>query len=399
MRILCLFIAHLPVQVEAIDHGIPMGEPVIVGGLPHERKTVYDASPAAIRRGVKVGVPLRHAYSLCPEAHFLPADTEKYDLAFEKVLETMDDFSPVVERHGLGLTFLDAKGLGHYYNGEDNLARRLLDRIYADHRLAASISIADNKFVARVAATLTGPGNFTLVPSGEEGDFLFSLFIDILPCSEDMKKQIRLLGINTLGELTGLGPQPIRAQFGKEGVLAHQLASGIDKSPLVPRQKPARIEHAVSFDPPVNTLDGFLDGIRKAINSLSERLKERWQLCRRIELSFQFEGGTSREEALDLKVPTLSEKTLLSLIRLRLEQTRLESPVSAVTVSLSGLCENGRQLRLSGENVSRRRQIAPAVREIRGRLGKNMIKRPVLLQEEAFLPEQRFALRDMDMEL
>jgi DNA polymerase-4 len=397
MRILCLFITHLPLQVEARDHGIPIEEPVIIGGLPYERKAVYDASPPAIRLGVKNGMPLRHAYSLCPEACFMPANLEKYELAFGEILETMDDFSPVVERQGLVLAFLDAGGLGHYHHGEGNLARRLLDRIYADHRLAASAGIADNKFAARVAATLTKPGSFTLIPSGEEGDFLSPLSVDILPCSEDVKKQIHLVGINTLGELAGLGPQPMRTQFGKEGLLAYQLACGLDNSPLAPRQKPTKIERTVSFESTVDTLDGFLDGIREAINSLSERLRERWQLCQRIELSFQFEGGISREEALDIKMPTLSEKTLLSLIRVRLEQARLESPVSAVTISLSGLCQDGRQLRLSGENASRRRQISQAVREIRSRLGKNMIKRPVILHQEALLPEERFTLRDIEL--
>jgi DNA polymerase-4 len=397
MRILCLFIAHLPVQVEAIDHGIPMGEPVIIGGLPHERKKVYDASPPAIKCGVKIGMPLRHAYSLCPEACFLPADLEKYELAFEEILKTMDDFSPVVESQSLGLAFLDARGLGHGYNGEGSLARQLLDRIYADHHLAASAGIAGNKFAARVAASLTGPGNFTPVPSGEEKDFLSSLPVAILPCSAEVKRRMRLLGINTLGELAGLGLEHMGAQFSKEGVLAYQLACGIDKSPLVPQQELAKIECSTGFDPPVDTLGGFLNGIGQAMESLSTRLRERWQLCQRIELSFQFEGGTSMEEALDLKTPTLSEKTLLSLIRLRLEQARFESPVSAITISLSRLCKNSRQLHLSNENTGKRRQIGPAVREIRDRLGKNMIKRPVLLQEEAFLPEERFALRDMEL--
>jgi DNA polymerase-4 len=374
-----------------------MDELVIIGGLPHEQKAICDASQAAIKYGVKTGMPLRHAYSLCPEARFLPADLEKYELYFEKVLEIMDDFSPVVERQELGLAFLDANGLRHYYNGEGNVAKQLLDLIYANHRLAASAGMADNKFVARMAATLTKPGNFTLVASGEEKDFLSPLPVDTLPSSEDMKRQIHLVGINTLGELANLGPQPMRAQFGKEGMLAYQLACGVDNSPLTPRQKQVRIECTVSFESPVDTLDGFLDSIREAINSLSNRLKERWLLCRRIELSFQFESGIPREEALDLKVPTLSEKTLLSLMRVRLEQARLEIPISAVTISLSGLCQDGRQLQLSGHNTRKRRQIGPAVREIRSRLGKNMIKRPVLLQEDAFLPEERFTLRDIEI--
>ena len=401
MRTLCLFISHLPAQVEARDPatppGAPAGVPLVIGGLPHERKAVYDASPSAIERGVKPGMALRHAYSLCPEARFLPADKERYALAFEEVLQVMDDFSPVVEGHEIGTAFLDASGLDRYYNGEDRLASQLLDRVRTGQQLIASIGMADSRFAARVAANLTGPGESTLVPCGNERDFLAPLPIDTLPCPEDIKRQLRLLGINSVGELADLGPRHMAARFATEGLLAYQLACGIDESPLVPRQKPARIERTVSFDPPVDTLDRLLEGMGEAMDVLSDRLKERWQLCRRMELHLRFDSGVSREEALAVKTPTCSKKTLLSLVRLRLERAKFDSAVAEATISLSGLCKDGRQLSLHGEDARRKRRIAPAAREIRGRWGRNMIKRPVLLHEEAFLPEQRFDLRDIEL--
>ena len=121
MRVLCLLIPHLPLQVERRDSDLPGGEPVIIGGLPHERKAVCDASPQAIECGVKTGMPLRHAYSLCPGAHFLPAGEEKYEMAFEGVLDVLDDFSPVVEKQSPGTAFIDATGLGRYYKALSSL--------------------------------------------------------------------------------------------------------------------------------------------------------------------------------------------------------------------------------------------------------------------------------------
>ncbi len=397
MRILCLFISHLPVQVEERDPTTPQGGPLIIGGLPHERKAVYDASPPAIERGVKTGMPLRHAYSLCPEARFLPTDTREYELAFEEVMEIMASFSPVVERHELGTAFLDASGMGSYYRGEDNLVKQLLGRVRSKLRITASAAITGNKFTAKAAAALTRPGESTLVPPGGERNFLAPLPVDTLPCPQEMKRQLHLLGIRRVDELVGLGSQPMTTQFGKEGLLLHQLACGIDESPLVPRQKPDRIERAVDFDPPVNTLDGFLAGISGAVDSLSEGLKERWQLCRRMELSLQFDSGRALEKIVHLKAPTLSRRTFLSLIRLRLEQARVESPISAVNITLSGLCKDGSQLYFGNTSAGRKQQIAPAVREIKSRWGKNMIKKPVLLHQEAFLPEQRFTFQDVKL--
>jgi DNA polymerase-4 len=397
MRILCLFIPHFPLQVEERDSSTLKGKLVIIGGLPHERKAVYDASLQALERRVKIGMSLRHAYSLCPEAHFLSTDEKKYEQAFEEVLAALDSFSPLVESQDLGTAFLDASGLGNYYTGEENLAKQLLSEICSTCRLSASVGIAGSKFPAKVAATITRPGEFTLVPSDDGKGFLASLPLDVLPCSEKTRRQLRLLGMKTVGEVANLGSQAMMAQFGEEGLLIQQLACGVDESPLVPRKRPARICRAVNFDPPVDTLDGLLSIIGEALDSLSHRLKERWQLCGRMELSFRLDNGNSKKEVLNLRVPTRSKKTLLSLLRLRLEQARFESPVSEVRITLSKLCKDGKQLSLPTETVRRRQQIAPVAREIKSRLGKNMIKRPIVLDQEALLPEQGFILRDIEI--
>jgi DNA polymerase-4 len=396
MRILCLFIPHLPLQVEGRDSSTLKSRLVIIGGLPHERKKVYDASPQAIRRGVKIGMPLLHAYSLCPEAHFLPTDEKKYELAFEEVLETLDSFSPLIERHELGVALINASGLSNYYNGEENLAKQLFSRVRSSCRLSASVGIAGNKFLAKVAAAITRPGEFTLIPSDDGKDFLAPLPLDTLPCLEKLRKQLHLLGIKTVGEVAKLGSQAMIAQFGQEGLLIHQLACGIDKGPLVPRKRPEKIGQAVNLDPPVDTLDELLNSIGEALDSLSHRLKERWQLCGRVELSLQFNNSSSKKEVLNLRMPTRSKKTLISLLRLRLEQSRFESSVSEVRITLSKLCKDGKQLYLPTETVRRRQQIAPVAREIRSRLDKNMIKRPILLDQEPLLPEQGFILRDIE---
>ena len=397
MRTLCLFIPHFPVQVEGRESSIPVDEPVIIGGLPHERKAVHDASPQAMKCGVKIGMSLRHAYSLCPGARFIPADEKKYELAFEEVLDVLDGFSPVVEGQGLGVGFLDASGLGKHYDGEENLAGQLLSRVRCGYSLAASVAVADNKFVARTAAVLAGPDGFTLVPEGNGKAFLALLHVDVLPCSEEVKRRLHLLGIKTVGEVVELGCQAMLEQFGEEGAFLHRLACGIDESPLLRRPKPDLIEQTLDFDSPVDTLDELLSGIGKAVESLSARLKTRWQLCQRVELVLRFDDGKCEKELLNLGKPTRSGKSLLSLLRLRLERACFERPVCGVSLTLSRFCRDGKQVDLPVGVVGRRRQIASAAKEIRSRAGRNVLKRPVVVDHEASLPEQGFILRDLEI--
>ena len=295
------------------------------------------------------------------------------------------------------MAFLDASGLDHYYNGEENLVRQLSSGVLSSCGLAASVAVADNKFISRTATSLISPGEFRMIAPGSGKRFLAHLPVDVLPCSKELRRQLYLLGVKTVGKVADLGSEAMMAQFGQEGALVHRIASCIDRSSLLPRLKPERMEKSLDFDPPVNTLDILLGRVGETIDSLCAQLKERWQLCQRLELSLRCDNGYSQNESLDLKMPTCSRKALLSLLRLRLEQTRFERPVCGVEITLSGFCKNGRQLLLPIGIMQKRQQIALAARDIRNRMGRDMIKRPVIVDEKAFLPERRFALGDIEI--
>ena len=110
MRIACVYINHFAVQVETREQPDLSGKPLIIGGFPHERKSVIDCSPVADRCHIHPGVSLRQAHHLCPEAIFLPLNEELYHQAFEEVLSILDGFSPAVEATYAGKAFLDISG-------------------------------------------------------------------------------------------------------------------------------------------------------------------------------------------------------------------------------------------------------------------------------------------------
>ena len=100
MKVACVLLSDFEVAVELHRHPELVGRPVVVGGLPHERKVVRSCSPEAAACGIMEGMPLRKAVGLCPEAVFLPVDERLYQTVQAMVLETLDAFSPKVEATG-----------------------------------------------------------------------------------------------------------------------------------------------------------------------------------------------------------------------------------------------------------------------------------------------------------
>src|SRR3984885_11652988 len=85
------------VSVEELFDPSLKGKPVVVGGKPHERGVVSAASYAARKFGVHSAMPLRTAYSLCPQAIFVEGHPERYRECSEQVYSVLQYFSPLVE--------------------------------------------------------------------------------------------------------------------------------------------------------------------------------------------------------------------------------------------------------------------------------------------------------------
>lgn len=342
MRVGCIFVPHLPVQVERIAKRTLQGRPVVIGGLLYEGKSVYDASCEAIACGVRVGMPLRQASVLCPEARFLPADVGRYQEVFGEMLSLLGNFSPVAEPVELGCAYFDVTGV----RGERELATEIAEAVYRELGLRAQLGVASGKFVARTAAMLAVAGNPIIVESGEEAGFLAPLRIDILPCSMETKARLCLLGVRLVGKLAAFSKEALISQFGKEGELLYNLAHGIDNAPLVPRRTPEVLVKSIHLDMPVSTLSEVTAIVRKAVEGIAAELKKRWQVCRKVTLRLVSTSGIAVEETFNLKQPTSSAEKILLRLESGLARLKLQEDVVEFTLSFEIEADRGNQLKL-----------------------------------------------------
>jgi len=390
MRFGCFFFPHFAVQVELRDDDLLLGKPIIIGGLPYQQEPVYDASQEALECGVKRGMPVREAYSLCPQGLFLPLAKEKYTDAFVAILTLLTDYSPVVQAGTLGSAFIDL----HYEPNEVQFINEIRQSIEEQIHLHPSLSIASNKFVAWVASQLAISGEVIAIAEGDERGVVKDLPVSLLPVSSGTLRQLELLGIHQIGQLASLPLEAMNLKFGSEGRKLWELSNGIDRSRLIPWSKSPTLKEQICFEPPANSGSQLLAGSDELLSRLSWQLKERWQCCQRLTTSLCFSNGHVVQRTFHFKEATSSKEIMLRRLRQCLEKARVTAPVSEMRLTLTDFCpEKGKQTSFLDKPLKRKERLASAINWLQQRYGKGIVKK-ILPRGNSVLPEDSFSFTE-----
>lgn len=405
MRVACFFFPHFAVQVEVRDNDSLSGKPIIIGGLPYERKAVYDASKEALACSVRQGMPMREAYALCPQGVFLPLDEGKYADAFTVILTLLSNYSPVVEAGtpGFGVSsaersaFIDLNYECPDYSGVLQFVEEVGQMIEKRLQLHPFVSVAATKFVALAASRVAGPGKVMVITGREGKGFLKDLPVCLLPASSRTLERLELLGIYRIGQLANLPLAAVSLEFGNEGKRLWELSNGIDGSRLVPWSQVPMLKEQIYFEPAAETISQVLASGDALLNRLSQQLKERWQCCLRLTISMHFSNDHIAQRVFHLKEATSSRETMLRHLKQYLESARFTTPVSEMRLTLTDFCpENGRQSLFLDERLRHRERLASAISWLRQRYGKGVVGR-VLAKPNSALPEDSFSFTEFDL--
>ncbi|MBI2953276.1 MAG: DNA polymerase Y family protein [Chloroflexi bacterium] len=408
MRIACLFIPHFPVAVERARRPELRAQPVVIGGTPDERKVVLDCSPEAARHGVQIGMPLREALSRCREAAFLDAQHTLYRETAAAIDHALGLISPLVEPAcsetfgtsigfgaGMGQDFVGLDGLG---GDELRLARAMAQAVHQAAQLTPKIGIADGKFAAFAAAITSFPRKPNVIAPGQAPGFLSRLPVTYLPISQDMQRRLALFGLRWLGQLATLPLGAVQAQFGPEGRLAWELASGLDNAPLIPRGYPTTIRERLSFPSPISSVDALLTAAQHLIARLTRRPEFARHAARGLVFKATLANGGVWERKLIFREPLATHNHILFALRGKLADLALTAAVEEIEVEFVDICgEVGLQGNLfasqRGHQLSRLDEV---IRQLKSRYGRTPIAKIVEVEPWSRIPERRQALIDYD---
>jgi DNA polymerase-4 len=387
--------------VEQRDNPELRGKPVIVGGGgPNDRGVVSTASYEARVFGVRSAMPLRTAGALCPDAIFVPVNGRKYATASKQVMDILRRYTPQIEPLSIDEAFLDVTGTeGLFGNGEE-VARKVKQAIRDEVKLTASVGVAANRLVAKIASDLRKPDGLVVVAPGTETAFLEPLSIERLwGVGASTRRALADYDVKTIGDLAALPVDVLVRRFGSMGGVLSARARGIGDTEVGEGIAAKSISHEHTFD--VNTDDWAV--IQRTLLALSEgvgsRLRASGVLASTIGVKIRDSDFVTITRQRTFDDPTDSTdliwKAAVALTKREVKGMR----VRLLGVAATGLGEQ-RQLPMFQEEDSRRRRAVEAADALRKRYGSRSIRRASLLEAEVRQPFERdpSGVRNPDLE-
>ncbi len=236
--------------IERLEHPEYGDRPLIVGGVESSRGVVSSASYAARAYGIHSAMPITRAKAKCPHGLFVPVRPPVYAEYSARLMACLSEFSPLVEQVSVDEAFLDMTGSQGQFGDPLEAGRLVKDFIRTQLKLTASVGIAGNKFLAKLASDARKPdGLFWVKPDGV-GEFLDPLPVSRLwGVGKKTVSELHRLGLYTINQLRLYPLSELRTHLGDTlGPHLHQLARGADSRELVTDWKEKSISHERTFE-------------------------------------------------------------------------------------------------------------------------------------------------------
>lgn len=373
-------------SVEERDNPLLIGKPVIVGGSAEGRGVVAAANYEARKFGVHSAMAAVRAKQLCPHAVFIKPRIDYYASVSRQIRDIFEQFTPLVEPLSLDEAFLDVTGSESLFGPSVEIGRQIKQRIRADLRLTASVGVATNKFVAKIASDLKKPDGFVVVEPDQIQTFLAPLPVGRLWGVGKVTGQVfERLGVRTIGQLRQMPLNTLNDLFGSSGEHYWQLAHGIDDRQVVPDRDAKSISNETTFAEDIADMDVLRAWLVELVEQVARRLRRQDIKGRTVELKVRFADFKTISRSLTLAGPTNITQELLDA-GVELLTKRLPSrhqPVRLLGFGVNKLDSSGtsQQQLFDHPDRERHQELDRVADQITAKFGKLAIRRGARLDK------------------
>lgn len=367
--------------VEELHDPSLRGKAFAVGGRPDQRGVVASCSYAARRFGVRSAMPMSRALRICPELLVISHHFGNYGEMSDKVMQRLNDLSPLVEQISIDEAFVDISDL---HEDPGTIARRLQKRVNDELDLPCSVGVAANKLVAKIATEVgkktakkdQPPNAVTVVPPGTEAAFLEPLASTMLwGVGPKTAAKLAAVGIKKIGDIARCPEADLIRWFGENGRDLKRRARGVDNSPVVTEHEVKSVSQETTFVRDV-TDDKLLAGtLRELSAKVGRRLRRAEIAGTTVKIKLRWPDFTSLTRQVTISQPTDQDEEIYRLALDLLGKVRTKGKaVRLIGVGISGLGAPLRQLELWGEDSEKSRRLQEALDTVRAKFGEKAIR-------------------------
>lgn len=336
------------VSVELRERPELLTEPVIVG-FPGGRSVVLSASYDCRARGVRSAMPMSQAIALMPQATIIEPRHGLYTEVSGQIMNYFETITPLVEQVSIDEAFLDVTGSMRLHGGPVAIAHKIRTHLAEELNLPASVGIARNKFVAKLASTHAKPNGLIVVAPERTTEFLHELPVSAMwGVGKKTGEQLHALGIETVEQLANEPQTRMVQRFGEHGRSLHLLAHGIDDREVQTSRQEKSISAEHTFAGDVKNVEVLEEELLRLGHRIGQRLRASGKAASAVGLKLKYQDFTGVTRAKSLTVPTDSSATLSqTAIELLRRMTPLSQSVRLVGVKAERLSDPELGIQLS----------------------------------------------------
>lgn len=342
-------------SVEQLDHPEWRGKPVIVGG--ERRGVVAAASYEARVFGVHSAMPVFQAKKLCPGGIFTRGRRARYAELSRVVMETLREFSPVVEPASIDEAFLDASGLERLFGPIDELGRAIKKAVKERTALNCSVGAAPVKFLAKIASDLKKPDGLSVIYPEEMDSFISGLPLSKIPgLGPQTLKVLRGMGLNSAGDAQKLPEDFWERRFGKLGRVIYERCRGIDRREVEPYTEAKSESAENTLEEDTADLGELKTWLLRQAERVGASLRKHGTKGRTITLKVKYSDFRQITRSHSLKKPTNSTRVIYEVGARLLDELGLDEKLRLIGIGVSNFGEGRAEAMLSLPGVVSEKQ-------------------------------------------
>tara|TARA_B100001750_G_C15511690_1_gene604118 strand:+ start:1153 stop:2328 length:1176 start_codon:yes stop_codon:yes gene_type:complete len=364
-------------SVEQRDNPSLRGKPVVVGG--NKRGVVAAASYEARKFGIGSAMPMQEALRKCPDLVQIKPRMSDYLEVSKQIFSIFLEFTPVVEKLSLDEAFLDVSDSIRLFGDEINIAKKIKSSIFQQTGLTASIGIAPNKLVAKIASDLDKPDGIFFISNRNMREVLDPLPVQVIPgIGPETLARLQHIKIFTVGDLRQISKAHLEPIFGRFTTRTQEKASGIDKRPVQPNRERKSISAEVTFDSDVSNRPIMYRELLRLAEQTASRLRAEQLVAGTIHIKVRKADFTTSTRQCSLLPPNNLSQSVYTVALNLLDKWLTAHPdteLRLLGVSCSQLAPDIQTDLFSTDVLANKAYLEQTVDKIRARFGHTSLSR------------------------